>query len=269
MLSIKGTLKEAFSRIKGTKFPVFICFLGLLFGEAVGLVVLNILMLNFFGIDYLHFIQSTIKHPGAQLFSMLFTLLVLPFLLASFMGGMAMLGLLSARQQPISKTIGFHYFNKTIPIAVLQILLFIVTMITIFILNFLGFTLVGLFSMLMHSLLGKSTVIGVITVILAGGIIFIDLFVCMVLVLSVQLSMLLVMDKNLNPFKAIIVSLSGISKHIFKSALIAFICLVILALAAVTIIGLLWAVPFMLNAFGILYRELIDNGVIPAQPATN
>ncbi len=134
-----------------------------------------------------------------------------------FMAGIAMLGVRRAVDLPVSFTMAFGYFGYTISLVIAGIL------ITIF------------------------TTIGFVLLIIPG------LYLSVAYVLTVPL----IVEKNLGPWRALESSRKAITHHWFKVFFTYFIMGIIVIISSIPLgIGLIWTLPMMVNVAGILYRTL-------------
>ncbi|MFC6633597.1 hypothetical protein [Microbulbifer taiwanensis] len=148
--------------------------------------------------------------------ALLYSLLV-NIVVAPMMAGMLMIGIKIARDEKTSATEIFSYFDKLLPIVVAYILMTILIM------------------------------IGFVLLVLPG----IYLAVAYMLVLP------LIVDKGLGPWQALETSRKAITKHWFPffGFLIVAILLYI-AGALPLLIGLIWVLPLLTIAYGVIYRTI-------------
>ena len=292
-LYIGSTIKEAFQRVKGTKGPFFFCVVGFLIAEMIGLFIMSLIMSHIFDINYLALMQSKSTHTHAQIFSAAFIFLVLPFLVASFMGGIAMLGLKAARGEPIPLSVGFQYFHKSLPVGLVQVLVFILSFILLLIINVIAFWGIVFFLDFVGRLAGSSLLAKIVFFVLGIPVVFFDIFIYMIIIVCLQLSFMLVIDQNVNPFKAIKTAILLVWGHVWRLFWLTFVCLLIaispiliifaallssslvsslfgtlfsgifiMIFGIICMVALLWSLPLMINTFGIMYRELVDKGSV-------
>ncbi len=153
---------------------------------------------------------------------------VLVSLLASalaypFMAGINMVGIRRAADQPISFNEIFSHFGRTVPL--------IITAVVMMLLIYLGMLLL-----------------------LLPGI---------YLAVAYLLAIPLVVERGLSPWQALEASRKAISQHWFKVFGLFLLLGVIVILSAIPLgIGLVWSIPLMVVAMGVLYRTIF--GVLPA-----
>lgn len=77
-----------------------------------------------------------------------------------------------------------------------------------------------------------------------------------------SMSVLLICEKQLSPFSAILTSCRAISKKIVPIAVIYMVLFVLFFIGYLTAgLALLWILPFMFNLKGVLYREMFGVGI--------
>ncbi|MCX2780677.1 DUF2189 domain-containing protein [Microbulbifer thermotolerans] len=136
---------------------------------------------------------------------------------APLIAGLWMVGVKIAREEQTSATEIFSHFDKLLPLAIANILISI-------------FTLVGFF-----------------------------LFVIPGIYLSVAylLAIPLIADKNMGPWQAMETSRKAITKHWFSFFGFLIVCLLLyFAGALALLIGLIWALPLIAIAIGVVYRNI-------------
>lgn len=136
---------------------------------------------------------------------------------APLMAGMVMIGVKIARDEQVSGTEVFAHFDKVLPLAAATVLMYVLM------------------------------TIGFILLVLPG----------IYLMVGYIMSMPLIVDKNLGPWQAMEVSRKAVTKHwfgVFGFMLVMF--LLYLAGLMALVIGLIWAIPTLSIAFGILYRNM-------------
>jgi hypothetical protein len=131
--------------------------------------------------------------------------------------GLYMIGVKRAAGAPIQATEIFGYFGKILPILGTLVLLYIMVF------------------------------IGTLLLVLPG----------IYLMFAYMLALPLVLEKNLGPWEALEASRKAITHHWFGVFGLFLLMSVIAFVAAIPLgIGLIWALPFMLIAMGILYRNM-------------
>ncbi|MBN8429778.1 hypothetical protein JF535_02820 [Microbulbifer salipaludis] len=136
---------------------------------------------------------------------------------APLAAGMIMIGVKIARNEAVSGTEVFAHFDKILPLALGMILMYL---------------LIG---------------IGFILLVLPG----------IYLMVGYLMMMPLIVDKNMGPWQALETSRKAITKHWFPvfGFTIVMLLLYIAGLLAL-LIGLIWAIPALSIAYGILYRNM-------------
>ncbi|WP_299594246.1 hypothetical protein [uncultured Microbulbifer sp.] len=131
--------------------------------------------------------------------------------------GMMMIGVKIARDEEVSATEVFAHFDKVLPLALGMILMYL---------------LVGL---------------GFVLLVLPG----------IYLMIGYMMLLPLIVDKNLGPWQALETSRKAVTKHWFP-VFGFFIVMMLLYIAGflALIIGLIWAIPTLSIAYGILYRNM-------------
>ncbi|MGG2396547.1 hypothetical protein ACJRW5_06285 [Pseudomonas sp. SH1-B] len=153
---------------------------------------------------------------------------VLVSLLASalaypFMAGINMVGIRRAADQPLSFNEIFSHFGRTVPL--------IITAVVMMLMIYLGMFLL-----------------------LIPGI-----YLCIAYLLAIPL----VVERGLSPWQALEASRKAITQHWFKVfGLFLLLGLIVMVSAIPLGIGLIWAIPLMVVAMGVLYRTIF--GVLPA-----
>jgi len=136
---------------------------------------------------------------------------------APMTAGMMLIGIKIARKEQVSGTEVFAHFDKVLPLAVGMVLMYLLVA-----LGFLLLILPGIY-----------------------------------LVVAYTMMLPLIVDKNLGPWQALEVSRKAITKHWF--AIFGFLIVIGLLYIAgflALIIGLIWAIPTLSIAHGILYRNM-------------
>ncbi|WP_160152076.1 hypothetical protein [Microbulbifer sp. ALW1] len=131
--------------------------------------------------------------------------------------GMMMIGVKIARDEQVSGTEVFAHFDKILPLAVCMILTYLLV------------------------------TLGFILLVLPG--IYLMVGYCM--------SIPLIVDKNMGPWQALETSRKAVTKHWFPvfGFLIVMLLLYVAGFLAL-LIGLIWAIPTLAIAYGVLYRNM-------------
>jgi hypothetical protein len=130
--------------------------------------------------------------------------------------GLFMIGLKRAVGAPTQATDIFGHFSKALPLLGTIILMYILVF------------------------------IGTLLLILPG----------IYLMIAYWLAMPLIIEKNLGPWEALEASRKAITHHWFGFLGLGLVMMVIMLVALVSVIGLIWALPFMLIASGVVYRNV-------------
>ena len=140
-----------------------------------------------------------------------------------FMAGINMVGIRRAADQPLSFNEIFSHFGRTVPL--------IITAVVMMLLIYLGMILL-----------------------LIPGI---------YLAVAYLLAIPLVVERGLSPWQALEASRKAITQHWFKVfGLFLLLGLIVIVSAIPLGIGLVWSIPLMVVAIGVLYRTVF--GVLPA-----
>ena len=140
-----------------------------------------------------------------------------------FMAGINMVGIRRAADQPLSFNEIFRHFGRTVPL--------IITAVVMMLLIYLGMILL-----------------------LIPGI---------YLAVAYLLAIPLVVERGLSPWQALEASRKAITQHWFKVfGLFLLLGLIVIVSAIPLGIGLVWSIPLMVVAMGVLYRTVF--GVLPA-----
>jgi len=131
--------------------------------------------------------------------------------------GLFMLGLKLASGVPVSATEVFGYFHKVLPLLVTVVVMYIML------------------------------IIGFILLIIPG----------IYLAVAYYLAIPLVVEKGLGPWQALEASRKAISKCWFRFFGLGFTLTLLMIVAAIPLgIGLIWVMPLLIIAFGIVYRNI-------------
>lgn len=140
-----------------------------------------------------------------------------------FMAGINMVGIRRAADQPLSFNEIFSHFGRTVPL--------IITAVVMMLLIYLG-----------------------IILLLIPGI---------YLSVAYLLAVPLVVERGLSPWQALEASRKAITQHWFKVFGLFLVLGLIVMVSAIPLgIGLVWSIPLMVVAMGVLYRTIF--GVLPA-----
>lgn len=140
---------------------------------------------------------------------------------APIVAGMLMIGIKIARDETVSGTEVFSHFDKIVPLVVCNVLMSILI------------------------------VIGFALLILPG------IYLAVAYILAIPL----IVDKGLGPWQALETSRKAITKHWFPMFGFLLLCLLIYVVGILAVlIGLIWAIPTVAVAYGIVYRKVFGTG---------
>lgn len=157
------------------------------------------------------------QQAGASFTSTISYQILVNLIAAPLTAGMMMIGIKIARDEKTSATEVFAHFDKLLPLVVANILMTILVTIGLFLL-----VLPGIY-----------------------------------LAVAYMLTLPLIVDKNLGPWQALETSRKAITKHWF--AFFGFLIVAVLlyvAGALPLLIGLIWVLPLLAIAFGVVYRNI-------------
>ncbi|MCU1715711.1 DUF975 family protein [Pseudomonas sp. 5P_3.1_Bac2] len=153
----------------------------------------------------------------------LLTNLLVSALTYPFLAGIMMVGIRRAAGQPIAFNQLFQHFDKLLPLVITGVLSTLLISI-----GFMLFVLPGLY-----------------------------------LSIAYMLAMPLVVERGLSPWQALETSRKAISQHWFKVLALLVVLTIIVLISAIPLgIGLIWSLPLLIIASGVLYRTIF--GVLPA-----
>ncbi|HEY8568591.1 hypothetical protein [Microbulbifer sp.] len=205
-VAIGDTLNEAWSRTKGNKGTVWLGVL-LYFVAYIGISVVAALITG----------QSFTDPEANQGIGAILSNIIIAAASAPLGAGMMMIGVKIARDEQVSGTEVFAYFDKILPLAVAMVLMYILV------------------------------AVGFVLLIIPG----------VYLVIGYMMMLPLIVDKNLGPWQALEISRKAVTKHWFPVfGFMIVLCLLYLAGFLALIIGLIWAIPTLSIAYGILYRNM-------------
>ncbi|GIZ11274.1 DUF975 family protein [Pseudomonas sp. NCCP-436] len=162
------------------------------------------------------------ENPFAALIGELLISLLASALAYPFMAGINMVGIRRAADQPLSFNEIFSHFGRTVPLVITAL----VMMALIY--------------------------IGMILLLIPG----------LYLAVAYLLAIPLVVERGLSPWQALETSRKAISQHWFKVFGLFLLLSLILMLSAIPLgIGLIWSIPLLTVAMGVLYRTIF--GVLP------
>jgi hypothetical protein len=239
-LKTHNIVREAWQKTKGTKLPIYICGLCTLATLTVGLLSMDLFDNEIMG-DAIFFVFGMV--------------------IFAYVAAVDMIGLKAARGETPSKGIAFHYFHKIIPV-------FSIYLIYIVAFACLGLALYYLIAFITSNTQQEATnqvlsIFGFASIFLFFAI---KLFLLLISRGIVGLSVLLAIDKNLNPIQAYTASFHALKGHYVKVSFLYLELTTLIALGSLTIIGLLWIMPMLYISTGILYRELVEKKHEHAEP---
>lgn len=209
IVSIGEIISEAWQKTKGNKVKFWLAILL----YAITLSVVNLIIGN----SAVYFVFSLgLAESGVFI---LFGLVLLLFFCIneSLKAGILMLGIKIARDERVLPTEVFSHFNKLLPIAIVN----------------------GLVWTLIYA--------GYFLLIIPG----------IYLKVAYMLAVPLVVDKNMGPWQAMETSRKAITKHWFSFFGLLLIGILLFILGALPLlIGLIWVLPLLSIAFGIVYRNV-------------
>lgn len=162
------------------------------------------------------------ENPFVALIGELLISLLASALAYPFMAGINMVGIRRAADQPLSFNEIFSHFGRTVPLVITAL----VMMALIY--------------------------VGIILLLIPG----------IYLAVAYLLAIPLVVERGLSPWQALETSRKAISQHWFKVFGLFLLLSLILMLSAIPLgIGLIWSIPLLTVAMGVLYRTIF--GVLP------
>ena len=136
---------------------------------------------------------------------------------APLMAGLFMLGIKRAAGQPVTASMLLNYFPKTLPLFLTYLLMIVLV------------------------------VIGFVLLVIPG----------IYLVIAYALALPLLVDKNLGIWESLETSRKGITRCWFRFFGFGIISFVIVLISAIPLgIGLIWTLPWLYAAMGIVYRDV-------------
>jgi len=233
LLQVMETLENGWSKVKGSKSPIWGALL-LVLVISIGLGVFNGLVSTY---------SKTLSSLTGFITQIFTTLLDL---------GIAYIGIKRAQDFPIVYGLVFRAFEskwlwlKIVFLYVIECLIFIVPMIFIF---------AGIFLIsLAHSALAY--VLGILICIAAA-------FSIVYLAVRLALSVAFILDKEVNPSDAIALSFQATRSNFWRLTGISILQVLILIISAIPLgIGLIWTIPFVLIVYGLIYKNLSVNASI-------
>jgi len=210
--SISAILKEAWRLVRGSKLIIvggIVCMYVAIFGVSMltGIAV-AMLMPVMAGSS-----TSMIIGVGLQFVIQLLMMAIM----YPFMAGLFMVGIRRSAGLPVSFSMIFGYFNRTLPLLILNVIMTILVIIGFFLL-----VLPGIY-----------------------------------LTVSYILAMPLLVEKNLSPWQALETSRKAVGKKWFKVFGLFFLLWIIVVLSMIPLgLGLIWTAPLGFIAVGTLYRNM-------------
>ena len=250
-LPIKECMRVAWGNLYGAKKALFLAFL-----LAIVAYILSGFIYGFihgFLIGFTHAARlpaDAIDKSGTWIVSSLVLRFILLLVTALVAAGVLYLGIRRAANLSINVKMMFDVFRQATRIIILKILLlFIIVLLA---------SLLFIPNILHHSFTNTnvgdvSATVKILTAICYLAVI--PLFIFVVIRLSMALP--LVLDRKLNPIKAIKLSFIGTRKNFWRLFLIQIVGLLAVALSVVTVgIAGIWLIPFIYILYGVVYQKL-------------
>ena len=216
---IKGVLSEAWSLVNGSKLTI----VGGMVVMYIAVFVVTLLLGMLMGVVVPMIAGSGTPQGGGSLVMavsvgiQLIMQLVTMAISYPFMAGLFMIGIRRSANLPTSFSMIFDYFNRIIPLLIVNILYFILVTI-----GFLLLVIPGIY-----------------------------------LALAYMLAMPLMVEKNMSPWQALETSRKTISKKWFKFFGFFLLLWLIVMVSVIPFgIGLIWTMPLTFMAIGVLYRDV-------------
>jgi len=212
--SIGGMIKEAWGLVKGSKLTIvggvicmYIAAIGITMIMGVAMAMIMPIMAG----------SSQEMAIGITVGLQLLIQILMMAIMYPFMAGLFMIGIRKSVNLPTSFSMIFGYFNRTISLLIVNVLMTILVMI-----GFMLLVIPGIY-----------------------------------LAVSYMLAMPLLVEKNMSPWKALETSRKAISKKWFKVfGLFSLLWLIVFLSMIPFGIGLIWTAPLGFITVGILYREM-------------
>ncbi len=228
---VSDLLGEAWRLTKGTKGIIiggFVVFYAALFA------VMNILtiVLTIFGVAGVAGLGLMSGDDGSMAVGAMFAFMIGSMLLGflatamvyPFLAGINMVGIRAAAGQPVRFGEMFSHFGRSVPVVITALLMSVLIMVGYFL-----FVIPGIY-----------------------------------LSVAYMLAIPLVVERGLSPWQALETSRKAIGQHWFKVFGLLMIFGVLMALSGLTLfIGLLWLIPLMVVAIGVLYRTIFGVRPVP------
>jgi len=142
-----------------------------------------------------------------------------------FLAGINMIGIRKAADQPLQFSEIFSHFDRTVPVVITALLMSALSLI-----GYLLFVLPGIY-----------------------------------LSIAYLLAIPLVVERGLSPWQAMEASRKAITQHWFKAFGLFLLIGILLMLSAIPLgIGLVWTLPMMIVAIGVLYRTIFGVRPVPS-----
>ncbi|MFI2812077.1 MULTISPECIES: DUF975 family protein [Microbulbifer] len=213
-LSIGAIIGEAWRRISGRKRTIWLGTLLLI----VAYVIIDYVTGLFTGINNWS-LEGTSVGVNSSIYNgpSLLHQLVITAVTAPLTAGLMMIVVKIAREEQVSGSTVYSYFDRIVPLAICSVLMSVLVLI-----GFMLLVLPGIY-----------------------------------LSIAYMLALPLIVDKGLGPWEALETSRKAITKHWFAFFGLVIVCaLIYIAGALALMIGLIWAVPTGLLALGIAYRNI-------------
>jgi len=201
-------LSEAWEKVKGAKGTIFggVC---AMYGISFLLQFIVGMLMGLLGVDKDHIVLFMITQLSLQL--------ILGAITAIFYGGLIMMGVQRAADEPISFSMLFDGFAKAKPLIIAAIL--------------------------------QTIMIGIGFIFLVVPGVYLSIGYC--------LTCPLIMEKGLGPWEALEASRKAIHHHWFQIFGLGFVMMLLVGFSAIPLgIGLIWTMPMGIITLGILYRTV-------------
>lgn len=227
LIPVEETIKEAWSKVKGTKASVW-AGIGILILITVGFAILEHIVKN---ISFLFYFLMIIDK-------------VVVFLLEY---GLIYIGIQRAFDLPITYRQIFRSLEFRVAISIIG---YFILLLLIFII-FTSFSFIG-FVIYNAEFTGKTFFAVLIFLIANIGLIYINV--------RLILALPLILDKKVNPWVAIKKSFEGTQSNFWRLLALSLIQFLAFFIGVITLlIGLIWILPFNLICYGVIYKKLLIN----------
>ncbi len=155
--------------------------------------------------------------PGDMIFMQIIIQLGMNLIILPMVMGLLMIGVRRSVDAPIKATMVFRYFSKMIQLFVTMVLMYLLV------------------------------IIGFILLVLPG----------IYLLVAYYMALPLVVEKGMSPWRALETSRKSVTHHWFSFTGLFIVFMIILTVSMIPLgIGLIWTLPMMVIAYGIVYRNM-------------